>query len=315
MLEGLFYLYWIVSLLAGVAALGHTLSVLALARPAYLRELIFLQSAFIYTIFVTLLTELNRGQYSVYLDATRIGGMLGVSLLVITVPRFCNSVAALRLLGGIDKAFLAAGAILIIHFVVSAAVFFSSGHEEGAAYFDGHRVFPVMIAFLLLTLAQGYFIAAALVNKRPYPFSPAAYRVIRILAIVALAAIPALVAVDCLRWLFPALWEIHPQERFVILPGIHLLFGVAMILFVREEKKHLAPLSIDDRFDPTWGLSPREQEVAGLLAGGESYQSIADELFISVSTVQSHVKQIYRKIGVKNKMQLRDRLSGWKQAS
>jgi DNA-binding CsgD family transcriptional regulator len=48
-------------------------------------------------------------------------------------------------------------------------------------------------------------------------------------------------------------------------------------------------------------LSHREFEVLRLLAAGKSNQQIADELVISVNTVNRHVSNIFDKIGVANR--------------
>jgi len=45
-------------------------------------------------------------------------------------------------------------------------------------------------------------------------------------------------------------------------------------------------------------LSAREKEVINLLAGGNNYQQIADQLYISVDTVRHHIKNIYKKLHV-----------------
>ena len=50
-------------------------------------------------------------------------------------------------------------------------------------------------------------------------------------------------------------------------------------------------------------LSAREIEVIRLVAGGKSNQQIADELFISINTVNRHVSNIFDKIGVANRAQ------------
>lgn len=50
-------------------------------------------------------------------------------------------------------------------------------------------------------------------------------------------------------------------------------------------------------------LTPREMEVLKALSQGNSYQEIADILFISHETVKKHLKNIYRKLNVKNKIQ------------
>lgn len=50
-------------------------------------------------------------------------------------------------------------------------------------------------------------------------------------------------------------------------------------------------------------LSDREIEVLGLLAAGQSYKEIGQELFLSLNTVQFHVKNIYGKLSVNKRMQ------------
>lgn len=49
------------------------------------------------------------------------------------------------------------------------------------------------------------------------------------------------------------------------------------------------------------GLSARELEVFGHLLSAKSLQEIADELFITYSSVHFHCKNIYRKLGVSNR--------------
>jgi pimeloyl-ACP methyl ester carboxylesterase/DNA-binding CsgD family transcriptional regulator len=51
------------------------------------------------------------------------------------------------------------------------------------------------------------------------------------------------------------------------------------------------------------GLSVRETEVLRLLARGDSNQQIADELVISINTVNRHVSNIYAKLGSANRAQ------------
>jgi LuxR family maltose regulon positive regulatory protein len=50
-------------------------------------------------------------------------------------------------------------------------------------------------------------------------------------------------------------------------------------------------------------LSPQEQRVLRLLAAGRTNPEIADHLIVSVNTVKAHLKNIYRKLGVRNRMQ------------
>ncbi|MBP6687368.1 MAG: helix-turn-helix transcriptional regulator [Lacibacter sp.] len=50
-------------------------------------------------------------------------------------------------------------------------------------------------------------------------------------------------------------------------------------------------------------LTEREKQVIQLLSSGLTYQKISDELSISHETVKMHLKNIYRKLQVENKIQ------------
>ncbi len=50
-------------------------------------------------------------------------------------------------------------------------------------------------------------------------------------------------------------------------------------------------------------LSAQEQRVLGLLAAGRSNPEIARELVVSVNTVKDHVKSLYRKLNVRNRLE------------
>ncbi|MBS1526566.1 MAG: response regulator transcription factor [Bacteroidetes bacterium] len=60
--------------------------------------------------------------------------------------------------------------------------------------------------------------------------------------------------------------------------------------------------NIDDASDGH-GLTMREKEVLQLLAKGLLYKEIADTLSISVITVKNHLKNIYAKLHVQNKIE------------
>jgi DNA-binding NarL/FixJ family response regulator len=66
-----------------------------------------------------------------------------------------------------------------------------------------------------------------------------------------------------------------------------------------------APASKQDGSGPTrgnpHGLTAREVEVLRYLAGGRTNDEIAEELFVSVRTVERHVANIYSKIGAKGR--------------
>ena len=47
-------------------------------------------------------------------------------------------------------------------------------------------------------------------------------------------------------------------------------------------------------------LTPRESDVIRLIARGRTYSQVSDDLGVSLHTVCSHVKNAYRKLGVRS---------------
>ncbi len=51
-------------------------------------------------------------------------------------------------------------------------------------------------------------------------------------------------------------------------------------------------------------ISSREREIVDLICKGKTNKQIEKELFISLDTVKSHIYHIYKKIGVRSRIQL-----------
>jgi DNA-binding NarL/FixJ family response regulator len=59
-------------------------------------------------------------------------------------------------------------------------------------------------------------------------------------------------------------------------------------------------------------LSPREQEILGLLSKGYLYKEIVARLGISLSTVRTHLKRIYDKLHVQTRTEATAKFLSWK---
>jgi DNA-binding NarL/FixJ family response regulator/predicted transcriptional regulator len=101
-------------------------------------------------------------------------------------------------------------------------------------------------------------------------------------------------------------------------PGVPRLPSIAMQPLDAEGRPHReveawvlgTPRSAPPARDCRGGLGEREFEVACLIAAGRSRTEIADRLGIAASTVASHARAIYRKLGVRSRRDLREHLGG-----
>lgn len=87
---------------------------------------------------------------------------------------------------------------------------------------------------------------------------------------------------------------------FFILISIFSLYS----FFNYHEAMQSERYDITDELRARIGITERELEVAKLLLKGYSYQKIADELIISISTVRAHVTSIYKKAGINSRYEL-----------
>ena len=51
-------------------------------------------------------------------------------------------------------------------------------------------------------------------------------------------------------------------------------------------------------------LSPRENDVVKGIVAGKSYKMIADDLFVSINTIRTHINNIYKRLGINSKAEL-----------
>ena len=89
---------------------------------------------------------------------------------------------------------------------------------------------------------------------------------------------------------------------WIVLHGASLAAATTQRVAVIIEPAHpsrIAPLLMD-----AYGLTGREQDVARLVFKGFSTAEIGERLFISPHTVQTHLKNVFEKTGVRSRRQL-----------
>ncbi len=66
--------------------------------------------------------------------------------------------------------------------------------------------------------------------------------------------------------------------------------------------------TLTEDFIKNFSITKREQEIIIALLDGKSNKELAETLFVSEKTVETHLANIYRKVGVKNRLELFSRL-------
>lgn len=85
---------------------------------------------------------------------------------------------------------------------------------------------------------------------------------------------------------YRALWDFAPNEHLIAVREIAGRAGLAGELWARRARV---------------GLSPRELQVLQLVAEGRSAPEIGELLFVSAGTVKTHLKNIYGKLGARDR--------------
>jgi DNA-binding NarL/FixJ family response regulator len=100
------------------------------------------------------------------------------------------------------------------------------------------------------------------------------------------------------------------EEHLVKLKNLMEMNGIPFeqkTISPQESNSDSLPVFVKSKLD-YFELSNRETEVMKELLKGFEYQDIADRLFISLETVRSHVKNIFRKLGVSSRAEANARI-------
>lgn len=94
------------------------------------------------------------------------------------------------------------------------------------------------------------------------------------------------------------------SNLFFFLPLIYIGISVQILLYLKKVYK-IKEININNL-----GLTEREKELVQLIIKGQSNTEISENLHISISTVKNHIYNIYKKLNIKNRYELINKVSG-----
>lgn len=97
-------------------------------------------------------------------------------------------------------------------------------------------------------------------------------------------------------------YQFHKNLNYMLAATLLLIAVYAFILYKKQRQKSVTPIKNEGT-----GLTQQEIKIANLIAEQKSNKEIADLLFISLSTVKTHIRNLYTKLEVNNRHELTEK--------
>ena len=117
------------------------------------------------------------------------------------------------------------------------------------------------------------------------------------------------------KWIFLILAILNISLSFIVhdVPFIFIIFVSILIYHIFYRFYFSSPIvknekTLSESFIKDFSITKREQEIIIALLDGKSNRELAETLFVSEKTIEAHLANIYRKVGVKNRLELFSRL-------
>jgi DNA-binding CsgD family transcriptional regulator len=222
-----------------------------------------------------------------------VGGFFG-ALAILATAVFMHFLVAERY--AVLKNTIVAAVSLLVVLAYPLSLYLSGLHDTIGQLIHGGSYILFLGVFLYVSLL-GLFRARDIDD-------PFRQRITRLLSRLLLVMLPVFL-IDF--FILDDLFDIAPVFFPCVYAGISVIF---LREFLKIYGHHPASQADDASRDEVsletlfehYALSPREQDVARLVLEGLSNQEIGEKLFISLSTVKTHVSNTYQKFGVKNRV-------------
>ena len=95
---------------------------------------------------------------------------------------------------------------------------------------------------------------------------------------------------------------------FIFIISISILIYHIFYKFYFSSPISKTEKTLTEDFIKDFSITKREQEIIIALLAGKSNKELAETLFVSEKTIETHLANIYRKVGVKKRLELFSRL-------
>lgn len=213
---------------------------------------------------------------------------LGFVIGMVAGPRFC-----LQLIGipAEKKVVIAINTAALLYLLVAAAEIVSQSGAWSARLRIGVGL-PILFGmYVTLCIVAAFKLESiASVQLR---------NTVKLFFVVSLLVLP-LSLVKYLRDIPYLPWHLENSLALLVITIASIFFALRFF----NQPSFISKGSLSSHFRTRFGTTTREEEIIQLAVQGLSNSGIADKLFISVRTVESHLYNIFQKTGVKNRVQL-----------
>jgi DNA-binding CsgD family transcriptional regulator len=191
------------------------------------------------------------------------------------------------------------GVLILSHAVCS---FFNILIGEAPLYF-----FCVIIIYISFHLISYIMVFKLYLQRKSYK-SPIQRKILKRLSLFMFFVFTAVLVINTLQ----GMDLISLAEYIIFLPIIVFIINLIPLFRLKSFIKEIfpqetSPVSSDifmNRLLKKYKITPREQQIIQLICNGKSNKEIEDELFLSLHTIKEYIYRIYKKTGVKNRVQL-----------
>ncbi|MBN1647624.1 MAG: helix-turn-helix transcriptional regulator [Spirochaetales bacterium] len=296
----LYFFYFLITTLIGIVSVGIFCIAAIKARVKYVSYYLLFFISFSIVIvseMIIVYLQLNLAESSLSTSGVLMcTSSSGVYLLLVFVPLLVHELTGIQKRKALDTVFIALSLIVFI-LAKSSALIKNLSLESP----ENFLLFPVLIYSLLL----GFTNIRRIDNREKRIF---ARKWLLLVAFSLVLLILELLSGDTDRTAAGA------QGIYLLLKTgktlYPLIYAGFSVLFVHHFARHILVKSVPAENPDirtvcnTYNLSSREKDVLLLILKGYSNTQIGKELFISIGTVKTHIGNIFRKIGVKQRAEL-----------